>query len=36
MRHGNRSPVDTYKNDIYKNDPMEPFGWGQLTLVSLE
>ncbi|OXU18767.1 hypothetical protein TSAR_012990, partial [Trichomalopsis sarcophagae] len=31
IRHGERSPQTTYTNDPYKNDPMEPFGWGQLT-----
>uniref|UniRef100_A0ABD2WK55 acid phosphatase n=1 Tax=Trichogramma kaykai TaxID=54128 RepID=A0ABD2WK55_9HYME len=31
IRHGQRSPQTTYPNDPYKNDPMEPYGWGQLT-----
>ncbi|XP_058800488.1 prostatic acid phosphatase-like [Phymastichus coffea] len=31
IRHGHRSPQSTYENDPYKNDAMEPFGWGQLT-----
>ncbi|KZC05750.1 Testicular acid phosphatase like protein [Dufourea novaeangliae] len=31
MRHGERAPQDTYPNDPYVNDSMEPYGWGQLT-----
>ncbi|KAL6424210.1 hypothetical protein ACFW04_009812 [Cataglyphis niger] len=31
MRHGERAPVDTYPNDPYIKDNMEPNGWGQLT-----
>ncbi|XP_031833159.1 testicular acid phosphatase homolog isoform X1 [Nomia melanderi] len=31
MRHGERAPQDTYPNDPYLNDSMEPYGWGQLT-----
>ncbi|CAK9817368.1 Lysosomal acid phosphatase [Anthophora quadrimaculata] len=31
MRHGDRAPQDTYPNDPYVNDTMEPYGWGQLT-----
>lgn len=31
MRHGERAPQDTYPNDPYINDPMAPYGWGQLT-----
>ncbi|XP_014467885.1 PREDICTED: prostatic acid phosphatase-like isoform X2 [Dinoponera quadriceps] len=31
MRHGDRAPADTYPNDPYIKDPMEPYGWGQLT-----
>ncbi|XP_029675361.1 prostatic acid phosphatase-like [Formica exsecta] len=31
MRHGERAPVDTYPNDPYIKDDMEPNGWGQLT-----
>ncbi|XP_028130269.1 prostatic acid phosphatase isoform X2 [Diabrotica virgifera virgifera] len=31
MRHGARTPVSTYPNDPYKNDPLYPTGWGQLT-----
>lgn len=30
-RHGDRAPQTTYVNDPYINDPMEPYGWGQLT-----
>ncbi|XP_029178114.1 prostatic acid phosphatase-like [Nylanderia fulva] len=30
-RHGERAPVDTYPNDPYIKDNMEPYGWGQLT-----
>ncbi|KAL7293568.1 hypothetical protein TKK_0013007 [Trichogramma kaykai] len=35
IRHGQRSPQTTYPNDPYKNDPMEPYGWGQLTKLLL-
>ncbi|XP_076390516.1 prostatic acid phosphatase isoform X1 [Megachile rotundata] len=31
MRHGDRAPQDTYPNDPYLNNTMEPYGWGQLT-----
>ncbi|XP_012247824.1 prostatic acid phosphatase isoform X1 [Bombus impatiens] len=31
MRHGDRAPQDTYPNDPYINNSMEPYGWGQLT-----
>ncbi|KAJ8686451.1 hypothetical protein QAD02_022245 [Eretmocerus hayati] len=31
IRHGERSPQSTYPKDPYIDDPMEPFGWGQLT-----
>lgn len=31
MRHGERAPQDTYPNDPYITDPMQPYGWGQLT-----
>ncbi|XP_076680942.1 prostatic acid phosphatase isoform X3 [Andrena cerasifolii] len=31
MRHGERAPQDTYPNDPYLNNTMEPYGWGQLT-----
>ncbi|XP_051175273.1 prostatic acid phosphatase-like [Leptopilina boulardi] len=31
LRHGDRTPQDTYPNDPYINDSMEPYGWGQLT-----
>ncbi|XP_034180109.1 prostatic acid phosphatase isoform X3 [Osmia lignaria lignaria] len=31
MRHGDRAPQDTYPNDPYVNNSMEPYGWGQLT-----
>lgn len=33
MRHGERAPQDTYPNDPYLNNSMEPYGWGQLTNV---
>lgn len=33
MRHGERTPQDTYPNDPYLNNSMEPYGWGQLTNV---
>lgn len=33
LRHGDRTPQDTYPNDPYINDSMEPYGWGQLTNV---
>lgn len=33
MRHGDRAPQDTYPNDPYINNSMEPYGWGQLTNV---
>ncbi|KAK2578622.1 hypothetical protein KPH14_010759 [Odynerus spinipes] len=33
MRHGERAPQDTYPNDPYINETMEPYGWGQLTNV---
>lgn len=35
MRHGDRAPQDTYPNDPYINNSMEPYGWGQLTNVML-
>ncbi|XP_043470651.1 prostatic acid phosphatase-like isoform X2 [Leptopilina heterotoma] len=31
LRHGDRTPQDTYPNDPYINDSFEPYGWGQLT-----
>ncbi|KAM7358490.1 prostatic acid phosphatase-like [Cochliomyia hominivorax] len=31
FRHGIRTPVNTYKNDPYKNETFYPFGWGHLT-----
>ncbi|XP_026671878.1 prostatic acid phosphatase-like isoform X2 [Ceratina calcarata] len=31
MRHGERAPQDTYPNDPYVNNSMDPYGWGQLT-----
>lgn len=31
MRHGDRAPQDTYPNDPYLNNSMDPYGWGQLT-----
>ncbi|XP_019698349.1 venom acid phosphatase Acph-1 isoform X2 [Harpegnathos saltator] len=30
-RHGERAPETTYHNDPYIKNPMEPYGWGQLT-----
>lgn len=33
LRHGERAPQDTYPNDPYINERMEPYGWGQLTNV---
>lgn len=35
MRHGERAPQDTYPNDPYIKNTMEPYGWGQLTNVSI-
>lgn len=34
MRHGARTPADTYPNDPYLNYNFYPVGWGQLTNVS--
>lgn len=34
FRHGQRTPADTYPNDIYINETFYPYGWGQLTNVS--
>ncbi|XP_036143245.1 prostatic acid phosphatase isoform X4 [Monomorium pharaonis] len=31
IRHGDRAPLNTYPNDPYINNSMEPYGWGQLT-----
>ncbi|CAG9770170.1 unnamed protein product [Ceutorhynchus assimilis] len=31
MRHGIRTPADTYPNDPYINETFYPTGWGQLT-----
>ncbi|XP_037938967.1 venom acid phosphatase Acph-1-like isoform X3 [Teleopsis dalmanni] len=31
MRHGPRTPVNTYPNDPYRNNTFYPYGWGQLT-----
>ncbi|GLV36907.1 uncharacterized protein CBL_02258 [Carabus blaptoides fortunei] len=31
LRHGQRTPADTYPNDPYITQTFEPFGWGQLT-----
>lgn len=33
-RHGERAPATTYPNDPYIDNPMEPYGWGQLTNVN--
>ena len=33
-RHGDRSPIDTYKSDPYQEDSW-PQGWGQLSPVRL-
>lgn len=35
FRHGARTPADTYPNDKYLNETFFPYGWGQLTNVSL-
>lgn len=34
LRHGPRTPVDTYPNDPYVNSGFEPTGWGHITNVS--
>ncbi|XP_060534308.1 testicular acid phosphatase homolog isoform X2 [Cylas formicarius] len=31
MRHGIRTPADTYPNDPHINDTLYPIGWGQIT-----
>ncbi|XP_046387697.1 prostatic acid phosphatase-like [Ischnura elegans] len=31
FRHGDRTPVEAYPNDPYKNSSLWPVGWGQLT-----
>ncbi|XP_063930430.1 testicular acid phosphatase homolog [Zophobas morio] len=31
LRHGARTPADTYPNDPYINETLFPVGWGQLT-----
>lgn len=31
LRHGQRTPADTYPKDPYISESFEPFGWGQLT-----
>ncbi|XP_053957228.1 prostatic acid phosphatase-like [Anastrepha ludens] len=31
LRHGARTPVNTYPNDPYANDAFEPTGWGHVT-----
>ncbi|XP_050315759.1 prostatic acid phosphatase-like isoform X2 [Anthonomus grandis grandis] len=31
MRHGKRTPADTYPTDPHINDTLYPIGWGQLT-----
>ncbi|KAG8231336.1 hypothetical protein J437_LFUL017688 [Ladona fulva] len=33
FRHGDRTPVEPYPNDPYKNVSLWPVGWGQLTNV---
>lgn len=33
-RHGDRTPIDPYPNDPWKNNSLWPTGWGQLTTVS--
>lgn len=35
MRHGPRTPVDTYPNDPYLKSKFEPIGWGHITNVSI-
>lgn len=35
FRHGARTPADTYPNDIHLNETFWPYGWGQLTNVSV-
>lgn len=35
FRHGERTPADTYPNDPFVNSSFSPFGWGQLTNVSI-
>ena len=35
MRHGVRTPADTYPTDPHINDTLYPVGWGQLTNVSI-
>lgn len=34
FRHGDRTPVETYPNDPYKDPSLWPVGFGQLTNVS--
>lgn len=34
LRHGSRTPADTYPTDPHINDSLYPVGWGQLTNVS--
>ncbi|KAL1115881.1 hypothetical protein AAG570_006170 [Ranatra chinensis] len=31
FRHGDRTPIDPYPNDPYRNNSLWPVGWGQLT-----
>lgn len=34
MRHGARTPADTYPNDPHVNETFKPYGWGHITNVS--
>lgn len=35
FRHGQRTPADTYPLDPHVKNKFEPYGWGQLTNVSI-
>lgn len=35
FRHGDRTPIQPYPNDPYRNASYWPVGWGQLTNVSV-